>query len=83
MGGKPRKKPLLVKDLISGADHISTGGEIWEVIRRLSPDHRAEKMKLMISKLSDMYLTRGPNKGCRKAVITVLYVDDTDPGWTE
>ena len=39
MGGKPKKKPLTYNDLINGFDRFHMGSEIWEVTRRLMPEH--------------------------------------------
>jgi len=47
MGGKkrvkPEEKPLTYGDLISGWDRFSVGDEIWEVTRRLMPDHATKE----------------------------------------
>lgn len=84
MGGKPRKKPrsqLTFEDLISGFDRIDIGGEFWEVVRRLGPDHKTKEFKMGITRGEYKRITRGPNKGGHQMTLTVVYMDDTDEAW--
>jgi hypothetical protein len=90
MGGKPKKKPLTFFDLSSAYDRISLNwnkekktGEFWEVWRRLGPNNKAKKTKMAITGLNESRIMRGPNKGCWKMVLTVIYADDTDEGFDE
>lgn len=76
MGGKPRAKPLTFDDLIHGYDRMEVGSEIWEVRRYLLPGHKAKEFKMGITRGNYLCL-----KHKKRMVLTVEYIDDTDPGY--
>lgn len=75
MGGKTRKKPLTFGDLISGWDRLKVGNEIWEVTRRLMPDHRTKEFGMVITAYGEKRILKGVNKGGTRVTITVDYID--------
>lgn len=75
MGGKPRKKPLTYGDLISGFDRVKMGHEIWEVTRRLMPEHQTKEFGMVITSYGEKPILRGVNKGGTRVTISVDYID--------
>lgn len=78
MGGKPRSRPVQIKDLIHGFVRHRIGLEVWEVHRRLLPDHRSEEFKMGLKSLTFQRVTRGPSKGRKRMTLVVEYIDDFD-----
>jgi hypothetical protein len=75
---KPEEKPVTYGDLISGWDRFSVGDEVWEVTRRLMPDHAAKTFGMVITAWEETRILRGVNKGGHRVKITVEYIDDID-----
>lgn len=79
MGGKPRKKPqtkpLTFDDLIQGYDLFKVPGEIWKVTRYLMPEHKTKEFGMAIVGWETKPILRGVNKGGRRCVLTLDYID--------
>lgn len=80
MGSKPRKEPLLIKDLASASAHINIGGVIWEVIRRVMPENPHQHFGMVLPNANYQRLTRGVNAGGHRMTLVVEYKNFDENG---
>jgi hypothetical protein len=51
------------------------GGEIWEVIRRVTPDDKYQHFGMKITKATYLRLTRGVNAGGHRMTLVIEYMN--------